>query len=158
MMTRVRKPSRGGGGLKTVGGAAVIGIVVLTASIGTRAHAQDSALVATARHTQVSALDSGSIGGSLEQWLSALARLPASAITWEVNDCGEGGDGLKAPTCVEANFPVASDTVGVSLIVAGLDGNRAKPEVFLLYARQGRKFVSFKALRELQAFVQARRP
>ena len=135
----------------------ILAAAVLTASTGAVAHAQDSLLIASAQRAAVSTLDSGYARTPLSRWLERAGRLPASAIRWEVNDCGEGGDGRKAPTCVEARFAIGKDTIGVSLIVTGLDGIRTPPKVFMLVVQQGERVIFFKTLRDLEGFMREQR-
>jgi hypothetical protein len=121
--------------------------------------AQDSAFIVLAQRTPVSSLDSGYADVPLDKWLATLVRMPASAISWEVNDCGEGGDGQQAPTCVEAWVALTPDTgVSVSVIVAGLDGAPAPPHLWMLYAREGQHVTPLANLRDLTGYVQSRLP
>jgi hypothetical protein len=91
---------------------------------------------------------------SWPQWLADIRGIPASAIAWEVNDCGEGGDGRAAPTCVEAIFHLGGDsTAHASLAVADIDGKRTKPSVWNLSVGAGYSFTSFKTLHEWAAHV-----
>src|SRR5260221_13546349 len=81
-----------------------------------------------------------------------------SAIKWEVNDCGEGGDGREAPTCVEAIFGLSGDaTAHASLAVTRIDGKRMKPAIWDLAAGAGYSFTGFKTLREWAAYVSTHR-
>jgi hypothetical protein len=127
----------------------------LLTAIAVPAQAQD--VIALAKRVSVAALDSTLPAVSLESWLRELGRVPASAITWEVNDCGEGGDGLLAPTCAEAMLPLKADTTAhISLIVGGLDGTPAEPAVWDLSVGTGNTFTGFKTLREWAAQVRRR--
>jgi len=118
--------------------------------------AQDSALVERARRVSVASLDSSFAAMPFEQWLTTLRQLPPSALQWEVNDCGEGGDGLKAPTCVEAILELApATTAHASLIMAGLDGAPGEAAIWMLYAVAQDSIVDFKRLGDWAAFVRA---
>lgn len=120
----------------------------------TDASAQDSALIERARLVSVASLDASFAGMPFEQWLTTLVQFPASALQWEVNDCGEGGDGLRAPTCVEAILRLTPDTTAhASLLVAGLDGVPGPPGIWMLYAVTGDTIVDFKSLKDWAAFV-----
>ncbi len=122
----------------------------------TAASAQDAALLERARHVSVTALDASFAAMPFEQWLATLRQLPPSALDWEVNDCGEGGDGLSAPTCVEAILELAPDTrAHASLIMAGLDGTPGEPAIWMLYAVTRDSIVDFKRLSEWAAFVRS---
>jgi hypothetical protein len=116
--------------------------------------AQQPELVRLAQHVPVCSLDSTLPPIAFEHWLARLVGGSRNAIRWEVNDCGEGGDGLAAPTCVEAILDLASDTAAhASLVVAGTDGMPAKPAVWLLYATAGWSMTPFKGLSEWAAWV-----
>jgi hypothetical protein len=102
----------------------------------------------------VSSLDSTLATVPLDQWLAQLGAVSLSDITWEVNDCGEGGDGREAPTCVEAILPLRADTTAhVSLVVAGTDGSRSTPAIWELSIGAGSLFTGVKTLREWATYV-----
>lgn len=132
--------------------------VCVTLSLSSLCHAppasaQDATLIERARRVSVASLDSAFSAMPFEAWLSTL-RPPPAELRWEVNDCGEGGDGLAAPTCVEAILALAPDTVAhASLIVAGLDGAPGEPSIWMLYAVTGHSIVDFDSLEEWAAFV-----
>lgn len=114
-------------------------------------------LIASTRRMPASAVDSTLPRTRLDVWLASLRGTPASAITWEVNDCGEGGDGRDAPTCVEAGIPLGGDTVAFfRLAVRGLRDTPAPPAVFDLIIREGQRYRGVPNLREWIARV--RRP
>lgn len=114
-------------------------------------------LVAVAKRVPVASLDSSLPAVPFERWLADLRGIPVSAIEWEVNDCGEGGDGRAAPTCVEAILNLSGDTTAhASLVVAGIDGKRAAPAVWDLSVGAGSSFAGFKTLREWAAYLRAR--
>jgi hypothetical protein len=126
---------------------------------GRTARAQvDSALIARVQRVSVRSLDSTLAATSLADWLVSLRVVGSPPIDWETNDCGEGGDGRRAPTCVEAIIRLGQDTTAhISLIAAGIDGAPATPQVFMLYAIAGQVTVHFGMLREWAAFVRGRR-
>jgi hypothetical protein len=131
--------------------ALVLGLLVTGAR---PAAAQD--LVAASKGLSVASLDSTLAPVPLESWLASLRSIPASAITWEVNDCGEGGDRQHGPTCVEAILPLPGDsTAHLILIVVGADGAPSQPAVFDLSIGKGYSFTGFKTLREWASKVQA---
>jgi hypothetical protein len=102
----------------------------------------------------VSSLDSTLPTVPLEKWLAQLGAVALSDITWEVHDCGEGGDGREAPTCVEATLPLRADTTAhASLVVAGSDGKRSTPAIWDLAIGAKSSFTGFKTLREWAAYV-----
>lgn len=129
---------------------ATIGCFLAVSSIA--ASSQD--LITVAKRVSVVALDSTLPAVPFETWLAELHRVPAAAITWEANDCGEGGDGREAPTCVEAVLILAADTTAhASLIVAGSDGRRLQPAIWDLSVGARDSFTGFKTLREWAAHV-----
>lgn len=129
--------------------AAIVSCISLGAA---RAPAQDH--IAYVKRVSVAALDSTLPAVPFETWLTELRRVAASVITWEVNDCGEGGDGRDAPTCVEAALPLAADTTArVSVVVTGIRGRRVEPAVWDLSVVAGNSHVGFKTLREWAAHV-----
>jgi hypothetical protein len=116
--------------------------------------AQDAPVIARAQRVSVASLDSSLPAIPFAPWIATLRPLPPSALHWEVNDCGEGGEGREAPTCVEAILDLAPDTTAhASLIMAGLDGAPGRPAVWMLYAIARRSVLDFKQLREWAAFV-----
>lgn len=117
------------------------------------------ALIPLAKRVPVASLDSTFPAVPFEKWLAELRGVPSSAITWEVNDCGEGGDGRVAPTCVEAILTLTADTTAhASLVVAGTDGTRSKPAIWDLSVGAGYSFTGFRTLREWAAYVRSHRP
>ena len=118
------------------------------------APARAQELLSTARRVPVSSLDSTLPTVPLDKWLAQLGAISASDITWEVNDCGEGGDGREAPTCVEAILPLRADTTAhASLVVAGIDGKRSRPAIWDLSIGAKSSFTAFRTLREWATYV-----
>ena len=133
-------------------------LVMLVSSTVTRAFAQEAELIAAARRVSVALLDPAHPDVPFERWLAELVRVPRSAIRWEVNDCGEGGDGREAPTCVEAMVDLAADTTAhASLVVAGIDGKRSQPAIWDLSVGAGHSFIGFKTLRQWAAYLRTHR-
>jgi hypothetical protein len=132
---------------------------VLVASSAAAMNApQEAALVRLAQRVRVSSLDSTLPATDLARWLAAQTAVDRSAIRWEVNDCGEGGDGRTAPTCVEAAVDLAANTTAsVSLLVAARDGARVKPAIYSLSTLTGHDVTFFKTLHEWSAFVRSHR-
>jgi hypothetical protein len=117
----------------------------------------DAALIARARRATVRSLDSTFAAVPFSEWIAALRPLPPSRIRWEVNDCGEGGDGRAAPVCVEAILELAPDTTAhASLIVAGIDRTPGNPAIFMLVVLGGKTPVHFKTLAQWTAVVRPR--
>jgi hypothetical protein len=115
--------------------------------------AQDS-LIPAAKGVSLSSLDSTLPALPLARWLSTLR--PGAAIEWEVNDCGEGGDGRQAPTCVEAMLRLGADsTAHASLIVAGIDGKSSEPAVWNLAVAVGSLFTHYRTLQDWAAHIRS---
>ena len=115
---------------------------------------RDSTLIATAQRTSVRSLDASLAATPFAAWLGRVRSLPSSRIHWEVNDCGEGGDGRAAPTCVEAILDVAPDTTArVSVIVGDIQAKPTAPAIFMLTVMAGKSVITFKTLPQWAAFV-----
>lgn len=138
--------------------ALVLGAVLAASMSGVAQH-RDSTTISAAQHLPVSRLDSTASDIPLARWLARLGGVAESSIRWELNDCGEGGDGRSAPSCVEARLELAPDTsVCVSLIVADLEGKAATPKVWSLYAFEGKKAIVFRSFTSLAAYIRSRHP
>ena len=73
-----------------------------------------------------------------------------------VNDCGEGGDGRQARTCVEAILGLAADTTAhASISVLDVDGKPVAPRIRDLWIVADHSFIGFKTLHEWAAYVRA---
>ena len=130
--------------------------MVLSSVATTRA--QEPEFVALAQRVSVSSLDRAFPAIPFARWLAQTGAVNQAAIRWEVNDCGEGGDGRTAPTCVEAVFGLASDaTAHASLLVAARDGTPVKPAIYALYALAGNAVARFSKLREWVVYVRRHR-
>jgi hypothetical protein len=112
-------------------------------------------LIATVQLTSVAVLDSTMPNIPLESWLATLVEGPVS---WEANDCGEGGDGREAPTCVEAILALRGDTTAhLSVIAADLEGRQqGPPAVWNLSVGTGSTFTGYASLREWAERVKRR--
>lgn len=129
----------------------------ILALVPSAARGQD--FIAAAKRIPVSSLDSTLPAIPLARWLAEISGRPPSAIQWEVNDCGEGGDGRQAPTCVEAIVSFGGDTTAhLSLAVADIDGKRMPhPGIWDLSLGAGSSFTGFKTLHEWAATVRTHR-
>jgi hypothetical protein len=140
LMTRLARP-------------VLVALLCLSPAVAARAQS-DSALIVRAQRATVRSLDSTFASTPLSQWIGSLSSLSPSRIRWEVNDCGEGGDGRQAPTCVEAILDLAPDTTAhLSLIVADLARKPGAPKIFMLNALGGKSVTQFKTLAQWAAFV-----
>ncbi|MDP2621617.1 MAG: hypothetical protein Q8P46_15835 [Hyphomicrobiales bacterium] len=126
---------------------AKVGVLLSVAILPTQASGQD--LVTMVKGVSIATLDSTMPTVPLESWLRGLTGR-SHPVTWEINDCGEGGDGREAPTCVEAIVALGGDTTAhLSLIVADLEGiRRAPPAIWDMSVGAGYRFTGFKTLRE----------
>jgi hypothetical protein len=134
--------------MRTIAGRRLAMVAGLVAVVVGPASAQN--LVAMAKGLSVASLDSTLPSAPLEKWLSSLRAIrPGDFITWEVNDCGEGGTGKRGPICVEAIVPLSGDTTAhLVLIVVAADGLRGRPRVFDLSIGKGNAFTGYKTLGE----------
>ncbi len=83
----------------------------------------DSIILAHVKGVEVSRIDSKLGPGTLALWLLEVVGRD-SAITWEVNDCGEGPrEDTETPICVEAECRLRS---GCRVIVSLIVGNSEK--------------------------------
>jgi hypothetical protein len=131
-------------------------IFALTLCHSTCAFAQETELIDRAQRAPASSLDSTLQAVPFARWLAALRKVPLSEIRWEVNDCGEGGDGLSAPICVEAILDLGPDTTAhATLGVANREGKAVKPDVWMLYVIAKGSFIDFKRLPEWAAYIQS---
>ena len=113
-------------------------------------------LITRVKQVAVSSLDSTLRAVPFDQFLADLR--PLSAIRWEVNDCGEGGDGRAAPTCVEAILTLAADTTAhASVVVRDIRGRPRSPRIWDLSIGAGLSYTGFKTLHEWAAYVRAHR-
>ena len=95
----------------------------------------------------MASLDSNLPAVPLERWLGYLC--PPADIKWEVNDCGEGGDGRQAPTCVEAILALGGDTTAhASISLLDVEGKRVTPGVWDLSIGAGYSVTGFKTLHQ----------
>ena len=134
-------------------------LAVLCFVSATTASAQrDTILVARAQGTLVRVLDSSFAATALGDWITGLRPGVATRIRWEVNDCGEGGDGHAAPICVEAIVELAPDTTArLSVLMADLAGRPQRPAIFMLNAITENGILRFKTLAQWMAFVRTSR-
>jgi hypothetical protein len=93
----------------------------------------------------------------LESWLASVSGVSASAIHWEVNDCGEGGDGHEAPTCVEAIIDLdGGRSAHLAIVVKDVKGTDVTPSFWDAAIGSGVSFKGYKSLVEWAAALHAR--
>ena len=98
------------------------------------AQIQDSEFIDTVKTTNASVLEKGLPNIVIPQWLENTFQYGKNA-TWEVNDCGEGGDERTAPVCVEIKVPQQNGYyLHISSIVGDTAGQKiAKPQLMMVY-------------------------
>ena len=137
-----------------------LGVFAVMLCHATSARAQESELIGRAQRVSVASLDSTLPAVPFARWLTALRKVPPSEIRWEVNDCGEGGDGLSAPVCVEAILDLGPDTTAHAML--GVADREAKPaekaEIRMLYVLAKGSVIDFKMLPAWAAYIRKRAP
>lgn len=105
--------------------------------------------IAPVKRLPASKLDSALPQIPLETWIANLSGVPKPKISWEVNDCGEGGDGRAAPTCVEASFALRDGkSASVSLAITDVQGKSVEPSTWYAVIGAGDSFKSYRSLAE----------
>ena len=103
---------------------------------------KDSSLINIAQNLKAATLEEGLPDIAIPLWLKQAFEHGGKA-EWEVNDCGEGGDGRTAPFCVESIIPQQNGyKLHISVIVANSAGQKiAKPGIWMIYfhKREGYK-------------------
>lgn len=138
--------------------ASAFTLLFLFASLPLYGQSRDMELIRMVRETSIGKLDPSlperAAGQPFDRYLAAMSRAPIQALHWEVNDCGEGGDGRAAPGCVEARADLAPDTtMSVSILVADLGGKPGSPAFFMAYLKKGSQTTFAKSIRELLQLV-----
>jgi hypothetical protein len=94
-----------------------VGAMILAATgiAGARSKKLETAVIARAKRTLVSAIEQGMPAEQFGPWFRNVVGLK-SVVTWEVNDCGEqtGTDadrGRDFPMCVKAAGAIGSDVI-----------------------------------------------
>jgi len=98
---------------------------------------QDSDYIDIVKKTKAAILEKGLPDIVIPRWLENIFENGGKA-TWEVNDCGEGGDGRTAPVCVESIIPQQNGYyLHISIIVGDTTGQKiAKPQTMMIYFRK----------------------
>ena len=98
------------------------GVTVVLLAFLLASHPSDARLIAYAKHIPCRQLDPALPAIALETWLRSVVG-PAARITWETDDCGEGGGGETVlPICVAAtSHLVPQGEVSVSVGVGRTD-------------------------------------
>jgi hypothetical protein len=105
--------------------------------------------VLIARWVSTATLDSTQPDIPFIRWLASDAGVDTSRVEWEMNDCGEGGDGQRAPTCVSGSAWLGGDTLALfTVIVANLEGAPWTPAIWSLQRKTGATYVEYRTLAE----------
>ena len=133
----------------------LLGVFLYLSSAAPCLMAQEQPLIRRVQDTPLASLDSAAPDITVAQWLARLGGVPASALTWEVNDCGEGGDGREAPGCVEGTVPLGDErSASISVAVVSTDGRTdGSPAIFMMYVRDGSEVTFADSIRELEILV-----
>lgn len=93
--------------------------------------ASDSKIADDLRKFPISRIDSTLGTGTFATWLRRVMG-PNTEIDWEVNDCGEGGDGDSAPTCVtaEGKLPPRGRVIVTMVLASDGQDNVAVPALW----------------------------
>lgn len=94
----------------------------------------DAEFIDVIKKSNASILEEGLPNIAVPQWVENTFQYGAKA-TWEVNDCGEGGDGRVSPVCVEVKIPQQNGYyLHISSIVGDIEGKKtAKPQLWMVY-------------------------
>ena len=134
-----------------------LGLLAVMLCRSTLAFAQETELIARVQRISAASLDSALPAVPFARWLAAVRQAPRSEVRWEVNDCGEGGDGLRAPICVEAILDLGPDTTAHATVgVADREGKPVEPGVWMLYVMAKGSFIDFKRLPQWAAYIRNR--
>jgi hypothetical protein len=136
--------------------APALAAILALVSLPLHAQKQDElALIRAVRDMPPNRLDTSlPNAGAFDRYLATVIGVPIEALQWEVNDCGEGGDGRMAPTCVEVRAELTPDTtVAVSVSVLDINGKPGPPGLFMAYLNKGPGTTFAKSMRELLLLV-----
>ena len=134
-----------------------LNVALSLSTMGAQGPVADSTLIVRAQRTLASSLDSSLPRVSVEHWLSQVAAVVPDSLRWEVNDCGEGGDGRGSPTCVEAEFGLPGGSAGtIRIYVMSRGGTAVSPAIAELLTRTGETYRAHKTVGEWLGVVRRR--
>ncbi len=98
------------------------------------ARLQDSEFIDIIKKSSAAVLEKGLPDIAIPIWLENTFQYGGKT-TWEVNDCGEGGDGRSAPVCVEMIIPQQNGyKLHISTVVGDIAGQKtARPQIMMIY-------------------------
>lgn len=114
--------------------SSLIALLCIAYSSTSIAEVKDSEFIDAVQQSKISALEQGLPDVPILQWVIETFQHGKNAV-WEVNDCGEGGDGKQAPTCVEFKIPQQN---GYYLHISSVVGRAnaqviTKPHLWMVY-------------------------
>ena len=103
-------------------------------SVSSFARNQGSEFIDALKKTKASSLEKGLPDKVIPEWIENTFINGKKAI-WEVNDCGEGGDGRSAPVCVEVKIPQQNEYyLHINVMVGDIDRQiEGNPELWMVY-------------------------
>ena len=112
----------------------IIGIGLLCFVASSYGQDRESQLIRSVRELRVATFDSSHLdrgNNRLERYFGIYARVVVPSIEWRVTDCGERGNGVETPTCVEGRARTAPD---ITMVVSVRVADRAQqPAAFSLH-------------------------
>ena len=98
------------------------------------ARLSDSDFIDMIKKSRAATLERGLPDIVIPVWLEKTFQY-GGRTTWEVNDCGEGGDGRSAPVCVEMIIPQQNGyELHISSVVGDTAGQKVtKPQIMMIY-------------------------
>ena len=114
--------------------SSVIAFLCIVFSSNSIAEVKDSVFIDAVQKSKASILELGLPDVPILQWIKNTFEHGGNTI-WEVNDCGEGGDGREAPVCVEFKIPQQNGYyLHISSVVGGINAQVVtKPHLWMVY-------------------------
>jgi len=114
-----------------------IALLLLSLPTSSIAAGNDSLFINVIKNLKAITLEKGLPDIAVPLWLEKAFEQGGNPV-WEVNDCGEGGDGRVAPVCVESIIPQQKGYyLHISFVVADTAGHKiAKPQIMMIYFRK----------------------
>lgn len=82
----------------------IIAFLCTVFSLSSATQIEDSEFIDIIKKTKAASLEHGLPDKTISLWIESTFR-NSGKTKWEVNDCGEGGDGRSSPICVEIQIP-----------------------------------------------------
>jgi hypothetical protein len=128
-------------------------LVLSHAVLISTASAKDVDHIGILKRTKVSTLEKGMPNKPFQKWI--VDTFKRTDMAWEVNDCGEGGDGRASPVCAEVSIPQKNGySLHISVITGDLDQKSVgKPELMQIYFYKSEGSIDSKPVRSLAEAV-----